>query len=132
MADRYYFPMEHKRSSLEDLAAQSYRDPIRQYLGEQSIGAYGDAGASATTALLMGAGAGSANPILGALLGLGFGTKAFNDVLRAREYSGAEGAFGKTGLPGAPMGQQLPLPHEDIRIGRYAAPDLIPGGTNGR
>ena len=102
------------------LAEQTYRDPIRQYLGDERVAAYGDAGASGTTALLMGAGAGSANPILGALLGLGFGARAVNDVFRARDFGRAEDAFRRTGLPGTPMGPQMPLPHEDIRVGRYA------------
>lgn len=113
------------------LAQQSRRDPIREYLSDQSVQAYGDAGAnmgkgglSGGIALSMG------SPIAAALLSAGFGVKAVQDVLRAVEMAGGAEAFGKTGLPGAPMGG-APLidpPHQqDHRVGRFAQPQLMGG-----
>jgi hypothetical protein len=111
------------------LAAQSRVDPVREYLSKQEVGAYGDAGANVGMAGLTGGTAMAAgNPLLAAMLALGFGGKAFGDVQRAQEFGGAGDAFRRTGLPGAPMGRAMPIDDPtDPRVGRFANPMLTGG-----
>jgi hypothetical protein len=123
------FPMNDKIARA--LAEQSRRDPVREYLDQQSSQAYGDAGANVGKgALSVGAGLGMGSPLAAALMALGFGGKAAADVARAGEFGGAADAFGQTGLPGAPMGQAMPMSEpdpRDPRVGRFANPMLMGG-----
>ena len=118
------FPTNDQTS--QDLANQSRRDPVREYLAQQLLNSYGDAGANVGKgALGVGAGLAAGSPLAAALMALGFGGRAAADVGRAGEFGGAADAFGQTGLPGAPMGQAMPMPEpdpRDPRVGRFANP----------
>lgn len=123
-------PPPRELSSLEQLVLRP--DPIRQYLGDQSRQATGDMGENiGKAALAGGVGMGSAamtgptGPIIGALLAAGYTGQAIADMMRAQQFSGAEDAFRQGGLPGAPTGPAMPLPHDDQRVGRFASPDLM-------
>lgn len=114
------FPTGDKIS--QALAEQSRRDPVREYLEQQRLGAYGDAGANVGKgALGVGAGFAAGSPLVAALMALGFGGKAAEDVQRAGQFGGASDAFGQTGMPGAPMGAAMPMePDPRMGAGRFA------------
>lgn len=101
-------------------------DPVREYLLDQRRQAFGDAGSNAGKAFASGVGGlMSGNPILGALFALGFGGRGVNDFLDGQKMGAAADAFGRTGLPGAPTGPQLPLPADPMMgAGRFADPRL--------
>lgn len=122
--DGLNFPMNDKIA--QALAEQSRRDPVREYLEQQRRSSYGDAGANVGKgALGVGAGLAAGSPLVAALMALGFGGKAAEDVQRAGQFGGASDAFGQTGMPGAPMGQALPMePDPRIGAGRFADPRL--------
>ena len=117
-------------SSLDQLAMRP--DPVIQYLGDMSRKSIGDAGASVGKAgLAGGVGFGSApmtgplGPILGSLLAAGYTADAIRSAIESTDFDEAAKAFKKTGMPGAPMGPAMPLPHQDMRVGRYASPSLV-------